>query len=72
MANATTEASMSKSKVEFRTIKSSSDIVNFYRFIYENSLRDEANKLLAYVINATKPKRKRRKRKTATPAKTLQ
>ncbi len=46
--------------VEFKSFKSNPDVENFYRFVYENSLRFEARKLLEHVLHKTKKKRSRR------------
>ncbi|MBL7665053.1 MAG: hypothetical protein JNM93_07960 [Bacteriovoracaceae bacterium] len=50
------------STIEHKSVKSSPDIENFYRFVYENSLREEAHKLLAFIVDRAKPKKKRKKK----------
>ncbi len=60
MANTTREKKASTG-IEFKQFKSNPDVENFYRFIYENSLRFEAKKLLEHVLQKTKRKRKRSK-----------
>jgi hypothetical protein len=70
MAKATEQTTENKKPtVEHKAFKSSSEVENFYRFIYENNLREETRKLLSYVLEKTRPKKKRRKR---TTKKTLQ
>ena len=49
--------------ITIRNFRSSPDVENFYRFIYENNLRDEAAVLLKTVLNFTRKDLKRPGRK---------
>ncbi|MDD0853888.1 hypothetical protein HBN50_12320 [Halobacteriovorax sp. GB3] len=50
-----------------KNFKSSADVENFYRFVYENNLRREAKMILSAITglskSASKTKRKRRSKK---------
>jgi hypothetical protein len=45
--------------VTIKSMKSSSDVVNFYRFIHENNLRGEAHKLMDTILKTIAPTKKR-------------
>ena len=45
--------------VTVKSMKSSSDVVNFYRFIHENNLRAEAHKLMDVIHKTIAPPKKR-------------
>ena len=53
-----------------KNFRSAPDVENFYRFIHENDLRKEAKTVLEAIIQAIKPKKKRKGRKKK--AQTLQ
>ena len=63
MTNQTVVAEVTKPTV--RNFKAAADVENFYRFVHENGLRDEATKILKAIhgVIGEKPKRKRRGRK---------
>lgn len=46
-----------------KNFKNSSDVVNFYRFIHENNLRGEAQKLVEIVLKKITPPKKRGRKK---------
>lgn len=46
-----------------KNIRSNPDVENFYRFIYENSLRKEAKLCLEAIVKAIKPAKKTRGRR---------
>ena len=48
-------------KYNMRTFRSSPDVENFYRFVYDNDLRDETHQILEIVVKAMKPKKKSRR-----------
>mgnify|MGYP006908264846 FL=1 len=58
MSNTTTEEIILE-KPESKNFKNNTDVENFYRFVYENSLRFEARKILEHVLIKKKKKRKR-------------
>lgn len=41
--------------VSVKSMKKSSDVVNFYRFIHENNLRGEAHKLMEVILKTIAP-----------------
>lgn len=45
--------------VTIKSMKASSDVVNFYRFIHENNLRGEAHKLMEMILKTISPAKKR-------------
>lgn len=48
-----------------KSFKSSADVENFYRFVYENNLRREAKMVLSAIVSLQKSAKKtKRKRKT--------
>jgi hypothetical protein len=51
--------STENANVTIKSMKSSSDVVNFYRFIHENNLRGEAHKLMSMVLKTIAPTKKR-------------
>ena len=63
MTNQTVVTEAAKPTV--RNFKASADVENFYRFVHENGLRNEATKILkaVHAVIGEKPKRKRRGRK---------
>lgn len=46
-----------------KSFKSSSEVENFYTFIYENGLRSEAHKLMELVLKRITPAKKRGRKK---------
>lgn len=62
---------MAKTKTEvteeansaLKTLKASSEVENFYRFILENNLRSEAHVLMKTVLDHLQPKKKRKSKK---------
>ncbi len=46
-----------------KNFKNSSDVENFYRFIHENNLRGEAQKLVEVVLKKITPPKKRGRKK---------
>lgn len=49
-----------------KTFKASSDVENFYRFIFENGLRGEAHQLMELVLKRITPPKKRGRKKATT------
>lgn len=49
-----------------KNFRNSADIENFYRFIHENDLREEARQVLELVNNVLNPKKPTRGRKKKT------
>ena len=47
-------------------MRSSSDVVNFYRFIHDNNLRAEAHKLMEVILKTIKPTKKRGRKSKKT------
>ena len=47
----------------FKNFRSNPDVENFYRFIYENDLRQEAKLCLESIVKTLKPPKKTRGRK---------
>ncbi|MCT4641907.1 MAG: hypothetical protein N4A33_06370 [Bacteriovoracaceae bacterium] len=45
-----------------KNFKTSSEAQDFYRFVFENNLRDEARMLMKLVLSKTAPTSKRKKR----------
>ena len=62
MSTTTESTSNEPAKYNMRTFRSSADIENFYRFIYDNDLRGEAKQILELVVKAMKPKKKKSRR----------
>ena len=52
-------------KVNLKNFKLSADVQNFYRFVYENKLRREANLMLSELLSKVKTKTKRKGRRKA-------
>lgn len=73
MAKTETIAEGAKSEVPMtlKNFKTNSDVENFYRFVSQNGLRNEALSLIQAIIGKTK-KTKTRKRKTKAKKKILQ
>jgi ABC-type lipoprotein release transport system permease subunit len=46
-----------------KAFKSSSEVVDFYQFIHDNGLREEAQKIMAAVLTKIKPQKKRGRKK---------
>lgn len=44
-----------------RNFRHSSDIENFYRFVFDNELRNEAHKILDFVLKCRKKSKRRSK-----------
>ena len=49
--------------IAMKTLKSNSEVENFYRFIQENNLRSEAYILMKTVLDSINPKKKRKSKK---------
>lgn len=59
----TTAEVKSEGGIAMKTMKSSSEVENFYRFILENNLRAEAHTLMRTVMDHLHPKKKRKAKK---------
>lgn len=46
-----------------KAFKSSTEVIDFYQFIHENGLRQEAQKIMATVLTKIKPQKKRGRKK---------
>jgi hypothetical protein len=66
MARAAKTTQETNRKVEFKSFKTTSEVENFYRFVFDNGLRSEAKKLIEYVLEKTSKKKKRKPRKAKT------
>lgn len=49
-----------------KNFKASSDVENFYRFIFDNGLRSEAHQLMELVLKRITPQKKRGRKKATT------
>lgn len=47
-----------------KTFKTSSEVQDFYRFIHENNIREEAYQLMKIVLKSITPQKKRGRKKT--------
>ena len=52
--------------VSIKNFKSSNEVENFYRFVHDNKLREEAKTLVETVLKKIAPPPKKRGRKKAT------
>lgn len=55
--------SAKETSAAIKAFKSSSEVVDFYQFIYENGLRQEARQIMATVLTKIKPQKKRGRKK---------
>ena len=46
-----------------KAFKTSSEVVDFYQYIYDNGLRSEAHKIMSTVLTRIKPQKKRGRKK---------
>ena len=58
-----TTNTVSSAVKKLKGFKASSDIENFYRFVYENNLRREAGVLLKSIVSEVLSKSKRKSKK---------
>ena len=54
---------VSEAVAGIKTFKNSNEVRDFYRFIHENNLRDEASKIVSLVLKTIAPPKKKRGRK---------
>lgn len=56
-------------KDKYQVLQNSTDIENFYRFVHDNDMRDEARKILDALCSKLIKKRKRKVSKVKKPRK---
>ncbi|MAX67696.1 MAG: hypothetical protein QF441_06705 [Bacteriovoracaceae bacterium] len=60
----TNEAATPAAATSIKNFKSSSEVENFYRFIHDNKLREEAKTLVEMVLKKITPPKKRGRKKS--------
>lgn len=57
-------ANATNAGLNIKNFKSSAEVENFYRFVHENRLRDEARKLIEVALKSITPVKKRGRKKS--------
>ena len=63
MAKSKTKTESKETTATLKAFKSSSEVVDFYQFINDNGLRDEAHKIMQAVLTKITPVKKRGRKK---------
>ena len=66
MSSKETRTEIVETSIGPRNFRHGAEMENFYRFVHDSNIREEAKKALEYVLRLAKPSRKKKRKKKIT------